>query len=109
MIWFTPCIFILLFALFYSLEGLSKISHKRLAIHYYKQAAFVLFCAVITLLIDQNLLTPIIQNTIDNIQIKNLLRFLLFPALLFVLAKIHGGKKDEKIDLDSIRKRRNKN
>lgn len=107
-LWFVPSVLLFILAIFVSLEAFSKKSYKDKGTPYFKQTFFLLLIAFICVGIDKYFLASFLKNINIGEQISNLLRFLLFPFLAYLIAIFLGESKKETITLEHIRKRRTK-
>lgn len=105
-LWFALPVIFLIMALWAQLELWSGHGKKGDARTYLKQALFVLICAAISVLIDQNLLEDLVNSYLDPIVSLGLAQIVLFPIILLVAAQLTGGSKPIQLQSNRINQAR---
>ncbi len=107
-LWFTLPVIFLIMALWYQLELWSGHGKKGDARTYLKQGLFVLVCAIVSVIIEQNFLEDLVNSLLDPLISLQLAQIILFPIVLFIAATITGGSRPVQLQSNRINKAKRK-
>lgn len=102
-IWFLLPLFFVIFAIWAKLEQWQGQPKRERAGDYARQAVFTFVCAVIAVLLDQYVVTGLVNWIDSSLMPLGLAQILLYPLVLLVGARFIGGTPQEHIAPPSLR------